>query len=222
MSKIKLELSDKLASTEILLCFGPDGTYPISRFPRSLLQDEETIHSQYSPFTTADHPSSADLCSRLLAIRQQLVVNSNRWAGRTPSQQLRRQVWTPPDLAHRPQPSNSISRYSDHDFSIGNTSPGVLRRIANRLINGPSPTPNLPDIESSSGNIMLKDSTEDIRQKFALAEGDNLQEGDRPFGGWIPELDGTPMEEPYELGNNVRPMFEMQGSSGLGPTELPT
>ncbi len=218
MHKIKLELSNKLASSEILLHLGLGGAYPISRFPRSLLQDEEPIHSQSFLFTSNNHLHSANHYLSSAAIRQQLVVNSNRWAGRTPSQQLRRQAWTPPDLARRPKPSNSISRYSDPNFVIGNSSPGVLRRITNRLINGPSPAPNLPE-ESSSGNIIPKDSTEDIRQKFVQAEGDGSQEDDRPFGGWIPELDSTPMDEPAELGDTAKPIFKLPGS--IDTPEMP-
>ena len=40
MSNIRVELSSQLATTEILLHFGAEDTYPISRFPRSLIQDE--------------------------------------------------------------------------------------------------------------------------------------------------------------------------------------
>lgn len=46
MNNIRLELSNQLATTEILLNFGAEGVYPISRFPRSLLQDEDSRISQ--------------------------------------------------------------------------------------------------------------------------------------------------------------------------------
>ena len=98
---------------------------------------------------------------------------------------------------------------------IGNSSPGVLKRIAHRLINGPNPVAE----ESSSGNIIPKDSTEYMRCKFAQAEGATPQEGDRPFGSWIPELDSIPVGEPAELDGNER-RFEMQGSTITYP-EMP-
>ena len=52
MSNIRVELSNQLATTEILLYFGPEDIYPISRFPRSLLQDEDSKTSQSRLFVT--------------------------------------------------------------------------------------------------------------------------------------------------------------------------
>lgn len=46
MDNVSVQLSTKLASTEILLHMGPEDVYPISRFPRCLLQDEDTKESQ--------------------------------------------------------------------------------------------------------------------------------------------------------------------------------
>ena len=46
MSSILVELSNQLANTEILLHFGANDIYPISRFPRSLLQDDDFKPSQ--------------------------------------------------------------------------------------------------------------------------------------------------------------------------------
>lgn len=46
MSKVDVELSNKLATTEISLFFGSGDLCPISRFPRSLLQDEDSPHGQ--------------------------------------------------------------------------------------------------------------------------------------------------------------------------------
>ena len=46
MSQISVELSNKLGTTEILLSLGLRRLYPISRFPRSLFQDEETKESK--------------------------------------------------------------------------------------------------------------------------------------------------------------------------------
>ena len=46
MSNIRVKLSNQLSTTEILLYFGDEDKYPISRFPRSLLQDEDSRTSQ--------------------------------------------------------------------------------------------------------------------------------------------------------------------------------
>lgn len=45
MNNVSVQLSTKLAYTEILLHMGPGDVYPISRFPRSLLQDEDLKES---------------------------------------------------------------------------------------------------------------------------------------------------------------------------------
>ena len=142
MSIIRVELSTQLAITEISLRFGPDDNYPISRFPRSLLQDEGSRESQYhSPFWSP---------RRLLTIlrspaehRQSSAVTSNRWAGRSPSQQKRPQKWDSPDMPQQRQYYDRIAHYSKPDYLIGDSTQVMLRRIANRLINGPSPMPEL-------------------------------------------------------------------------------
>ena len=46
MSSIVVELSNQLANTQILLHFGANDRYPISRFPRPLLQDDDFKPSQ--------------------------------------------------------------------------------------------------------------------------------------------------------------------------------
>ena len=46
MSSILVELCNQIATTEILLHFGGNNIYPISRFPRSLLQDDDFKPSQ--------------------------------------------------------------------------------------------------------------------------------------------------------------------------------
>ena len=46
MSKINVDLSHKLVTTEIALSVGPGIRFPISKFPRSLLQDEVTRESE--------------------------------------------------------------------------------------------------------------------------------------------------------------------------------
>lgn len=110
---------------------------------------------------------TADNCSPRAETRQDLVVHSSRWAGRSPSQQLRRKVWTPPDLDQEPLPSNTISHYSDQNYVIGDSSNNRLKRMAHRLVHGPSPAPTRA---GSPGQVKMKDSAENIRQKFAQAE----------------------------------------------------
>lgn len=56
-------------------------------------------------------------------------------------------------------------------------------------------------------------------QWFAQAEGEGSQDDDRPFGGWISELDGTSIDEPAELGDTTRPTFELPGP--FDPAEMP-
>ena len=46
MSNIRVELSNEFATSEILLYFGDDDVYPISRFPRLLVQDDDSRRSQ--------------------------------------------------------------------------------------------------------------------------------------------------------------------------------
>lgn len=49
MSPITLHLSEKFASTEISLCLSEGEEFPISRFPRSLLEDDDRHESPKSP-----------------------------------------------------------------------------------------------------------------------------------------------------------------------------
>ena len=110
---------------------------------------------------------TADSCSPRAGTRQDLVVHSGRWAGRSPSQQLRRKVSTPPDLDQEPLPSSTISHYWDQNYVIGGTSNNRLKRMAHRLVHGPSPAPTRA---GTQGQVKTKDSAENIRQKFAQAE----------------------------------------------------
>ena len=81
--------------------------------------------------------------------RPNAAINSNRWAGRTLSQQFRRKNWVPPDLLEQRHDIDRISHYSRKDYVIGDTSQDMLRSIADRLTNGPSPVGALPELDSS-------------------------------------------------------------------------
>ena len=47
IGKIAVHLSSKLSESEIFLCFKDGEEYPISRFPRSLLQDDGARESKF-------------------------------------------------------------------------------------------------------------------------------------------------------------------------------
>lgn len=86
--------------------------------------------------------------SVIVGIRPNAAINSNRWAGRTLSQQFRRKIWVPPDLLKQRHDIDRISHYSRKDYVIGETSQDVLRSIADRLTNGPSPVGAVPELDS--------------------------------------------------------------------------
>ena len=87
--------------------------------------------------------------SPTVGTRPNAAINSNRWAGRTLSQQLRRKNWIPPDLPERQHDFDRISHYSRKDYIIGETSQDVLQSIADRLTNGPPPVGALPELDFS-------------------------------------------------------------------------
>ena len=87
--------------------------------------------------------------SVIVGIRPNAAINSNRWAGRTLSQQIRRRNWVPPDLLEQRHDIDRISHYSRKDYVIGETSQDMLRSIADRLTNGPSPVGPVPELDSS-------------------------------------------------------------------------
>ncbi|KAL9047302.1 MAG: hypothetical protein Q9214_000088 [Letrouitia sp. 1 TL-2023] len=133
MGRIDIKLSSKLATTEIFMCLSEGEYFPISRFPRSLCLDEDSGESRS---------------------RQQLAVNSIRWAGRTPSQSYRRKHWVAPDLSQRPQRADVISHYSDRSYVLGNSSQAYLQRSANLLTNGPGPSQEDMPIELPATDLV--------------------------------------------------------------------
>lgn len=164
--KVRVALSNKLANTEILLSLGRDGLFPISRFPRSLLEDGQVLPSMstFRPASERNMKIASGADSAQTEVRQQTEVNLNRWAGRTPSQQLRRKDWRAPDLANEPRPAK-IATYSSREYVIGDSTQNKLRRMATRLINGPSPQPATAIDE-------VEREAEDMRQRISAAEMD--------------------------------------------------
>lgn len=151
MNTVSVQLSTKLAYTEILLHMGPGDVYPISRFPRSLLQDEDSKERT----------------------RQNAAMNSHRWAGRTPSQRTHRRKWIPPHLPERGSDSDRIMHYSRQDYVIGESSQGMLQMIAHRLNNGPSAAQVVPELDTSD---LESEMAELSRRRSEPAElyGDSL------------------------------------------------
>ena len=124
-------------------------------------------------------------------------MNSNRWAaGRTPSQQLRHRQWKAPDLTKEPQPSK-LARYSSKDYVIGESTQKKLQRIAQRLINGPS-----PDLATSN---QVDQEAEDLRNRLSQAQADTeahqqrfeLDGGAMMWCSPPAELAGTQIERVY-------------------------
>ena len=163
--------------------------------------------------------------------RPNAAINSNRWAGRTLSQQLHRKNWVPTELPEKRQDIRRISHYSRKDYTFGETSQDVLRGIANRLTNGPSPVGALPEPDLSE---LESEMAELSRRKSETSEGwrdfgaDESDDGPTPIAKNPPDertiwsLDETPhtdMENQHrqeftqELSVDIEhERFEMQGS----------
>ena len=122
--------------------------------------------------------------SSILALgkRHTFVGESNRWAGRSSSQQLRRRNWTPPDLNRRHRSAENLERYSSHDYLIGNATPVTLVSISRRFSQGPSPQPDAQELDSSvlplaeldaREVVRSRNSAENLRERFERAELDS-------------------------------------------------
>ena len=134
--------------------------------------------------------------------RPNAAINSNRWAGRTLSQQFRRKNWVPPDLLEQRHDIDRISHYSRKDYVIGETSQDVLRSIADRLTNGPSPVGVVPELYSS-----------DIESEMAELSSRRSMNGDLD----AVELEATPIVEvPFSNGPTNWPMGESSVSELSG------
>ena len=146
--------------------------------------------------------------------RPSAAVNSNRWASRTLSQQSSRKTWVPHDLLEQRQDVSRISLYSREDYIIGETSQDVLRSIANRLNNGPSPVGALVELDSSN---LESEMAVLSRQKSERSEGwrdfgtGELDDDATPIARFPPD---EPMSIPiYELDLNIAPLAELPGNS---------
>ena len=148
--------------------------------------------------------------SVIVGIRPNAAINSNRWAGRTLSQQFRRKNWVPPDLLGQRHDIDRISHYSRKDYVIGETSQDVLRSIADRLTNGPSPVGVVPELHSSDIESEMAELSS--RRSMNIEVWGDLD---------AVELEATPIVEvPFSDGPPNRSMGESSVSelSGSSPT----
>lgn len=145
--------------------------------------------------------------------RQNLGVPSRRWAGRTPSRQLRQKQWTPPDLRHRPE--RSLSSYSERDYVIGYSTPNALLRIANLFTNGP--TSRQPVRKAHVDEELHIDNPFDLKTLVELA--------DTSVASAWPELDGQPLERfelpTHAMSTSVEPPAYSGASHSSATTEPP-
>ena len=170
MSKITLQLSSKLAETEISLCLSNAETYTISRFPRSLLQDEDYKRSSIPCSVSLD--LSLIVLFSILETRQNLNKNSRRWASRTPSQQIRRKNWVPPDLTQNFQRLSTITRYSDSNYCLGDSSPAALGRFARLFKLGSN------SIVESENRVELAVNPPRRRLSHVMSQNNNISSAD--------------------------------------------
>ena len=138
-----------------------------------------------------------------VGIRQNVAINSNRWAGRTPSQLIHRRTWIPPDLLEKHSDSDKILHYSKQGYIIGESSQDQLQKIAHRLNNGPSPDQIMPELDTSELELEMAQLS---RQRSTATE--------LPGNLFPVELDAGPAIWPNQQANHS------QGeSSNIGLSE---
>lgn len=132
MGCVLVTLYNKLAASEIFLSLTANEQYPISGFPRVFSQKEprtrrELLSHSNTPLLTV---------SLHLDKRPFISGGSSRWAGRTPSQKIRK-TWIAPSEALMLQRKDTISRYSERGYLVGDSDPRTLEHIQEQLTNGP-------------------------------------------------------------------------------------
>ena len=219
LGKITVHLSSKLSETEIFLCLKDGAPNTISRFPRSLLQDDNGRESER---LFPNGILSQLQANAKVGTRQNLNIPSRRWAGRTPSRQLRQKQWIPPDLSQRPQ--RAISTYSEKDYVIGDSTPSALRRIANLLTNGPSPKEPTKK-EKKDDQPAFDDAyplpTQPVEMEASPFSTQRTEMEAPAFGAF--ELDSTPLERteastpttiPYRTPKNTSSTWDQERGKG--------
>ena len=105
-------------------------------------------------------------------------------------------------------PSDSITRYSDRDYMIGNTNKGILRKIFRRLNHDPTPSFNVIHTTPGELNSELPEKCdgnidEDLRTK--------RDEVDQYYAQALLGIHSDENEPPYEL-EGSEPVYELDGS----------
>lgn len=129
----------------------------------------------------------------MLETRQILNKNSSRWASRTPSQQIRRKRWVPPDLTQNPQRLGVISHYSDSNYVLGNSSPAALGRFAKHFKSGSD-----PNVGSHAESGMLHELEDNLPTSPHNA-GESSMDSVPSLAEHQPEVGELPGDDVYEL-----------------------
>ena len=101
--------------------------------------------SDYVPFNSA--VQRLTFVHSPVGTRHNATINSNRWASRTPSQRRHQKNWVPPELCEQRSVPDKIVQYSKDDYVVGESSPGMLQRIANQFNNSPNAAQQSSDSE---------------------------------------------------------------------------
>lgn len=104
------------------------------------------------------------------------AASSNRWAGRSNSQTLRRKNWVAPD-ASKLRRTGTITRYADEAHVLGEASAADIERMSDYYSRGPAPEKRPLDDqapETDAGPAFEMDAVESERERV------------------IQELDATP------------------------------
>jgi hypothetical protein len=126
----------------------------------------------------------------VLETRQNLNKNSSRWASRTPSQQIRRKRWVPPDST---QNSDRISHYSDSNYVLGNSSKAALGRFAKLFKLGSDP------IEGGHAEFDMPHELADNLSTSFHKPGKSPKNSVPSLAGHQPEVAELPGDYVYEL-----------------------
>ena len=151
--------------------------------------------SEYVPFIIAVqwltfiHPS--------VGTRHNATINSNRWASRTPSQRRHQKNWVPPPLSKQSSLPDKITQYSNEDYIIGESSKGLLKRIAHRFNNGPSQMQMVPELETTEFEPRM------AQRLVSPVELANNTIGELDGHAFHPELDADNDDHLTQLANRM-------------------
>ena len=174
LGQVTIQLSDKMAETTISLCFADSPAkpifYPISRFPRCLLEEERKLKLQ------------PRLCVRLSRIR-------------TPTTPLRRGEWILP--YHAVDTKDRIKRYADPDYSFpGDATSDDIAEISHRfsssLVSGLSSVTSHSDIYPMYPSNVGYSGQQRLDPPAGYAEIDGQQRHEMPRNELYPPAQELP------------------------------